>query len=61
MRQNTKTVSNGLALAGGATNLRAASRIEIIRIVDGKPQKIKADPSTDVLPGDTIVVPQRHF
>ena len=50
-----------VTLHGGATNLGATSRIEIVRMVEGKPQKVKADPNTDVLPGDTIVVPQRRF
>ena len=61
MRQDTKTVSDALALAGGATNLGAMSRIEITRFIDGKPKKIKADLTAGVLPGDTIVVPQRRF
>ncbi len=61
MQLDTKTVRDALALAGGATDLGATSRIEIVRIVDGKPKKIKANPSTEVLPSDTIIVPQRRF
>jgi polysaccharide export outer membrane protein len=61
MQRETKTASDTIELAGGATNLGATSRIEIVRIVDGKPKKAKGGPDTDVLPGDTIVVPQRRF
>ena len=61
MRQDTRTVSDGLALAGGTTNLGATSRIEIIRNVDGNPKRIKANFSAGLLPGDTIVVPPRRF
>jgi polysaccharide biosynthesis/export protein len=61
MQRGTKTVSDAITLAGGATNLSATSRIEITRLVDGKPKKINADPNTAVLPGDTIAVPQRWF
>ena len=61
MQEDTSTVSDGLALAGGATALGATSRIEIGRIIDGESKKIKASLDADVLPGDTIVVPQRRF
>ena len=61
MQQGTKTASDAIVLAGGATNLGATSRIEIVRMVDGKPKKAKGGPDIDVLPGDTIVVPQRRF
>lgn len=61
MQQHTSTVFDSLALAGGATTLGATSRIEIVRIIDGESTKIKASLDADVLPGDTIVVPQRRF
>ncbi len=60
MGRDTRTVLDGLALAGGATDL-AASRIEIVRIVDGQSTRIKVNLSATLLPGDTVVVPRRRF
>ena len=61
MDRDTRTVLDSLALAGGATDLAATSRIEIVRIVDGQSKKLKVDLGAAVLPGDTIIVPQRRF
>jgi len=61
MGRDTRTVLDGLAMAGGATNLAATSRIEIVRIVDGQSKKLKVDLGAAVLPGDRIIVPQRRF
>ena len=61
LHHDTTTVLQGLALAGGITDRGARSRIEIVRIVNGEHKKIKVDLSATVLPGDTIVVPERFF
>lgn len=61
LQNSDTTVLQGLSLAGGVTDLGARSRVEIVRIVDGEPTKIKVDLSETVLPGDTIVVPQTRF
>ncbi len=61
MGLETRTVLDGPALAGGASELAATSRIEIIRIVDGHSKRIRVDVSAILLPENTIVVPQRRF
>ena len=61
LQQDVTTVLQGLALAGGVTERGATSRVEIVRIVDGAQKKIKVKLEDQVLPGDTIVVPQRFF
>jgi polysaccharide export outer membrane protein len=55
------TVRQVLALAGGVTLRGAAGRIKIIRPADGTEQEIKAELDDPVMPGDTIVVPERYF
>jgi len=55
------TLERALALAGGPTERARVSGIEILRVVDGKPQKIKAKLTDLVLAHDTIRVPQRIF
>ena len=50
-----------LTLAGGVTDRGTTKRLRIIRVVDGKPEEIKALPETIVQAGDTIVVVQRFF
>lgn len=44
MARDTRTVLDGLVLAGGATELAATPRIAIVRIVDCRSQKLKVDP-----------------
>ena len=61
VQQDSITVSDALALAGGATELGATSRIEISRIIGGESTTLKARLGDELLPGDTIVVPQRWF
>ena len=61
LQNSDTTVLQGLSLAGGVTDRGASSRVEIVRIVDGKPKKMKVDLTDTVLPGDTIVVPQTRF
>jgi polysaccharide export outer membrane protein len=52
------TVLQVLTLAGGATKRAAARRTHIMRIHDGQPQDVTVDLNHQVLPGDTIVVPE---
>lgn len=55
------TVLQVLSLAGGLTERGAAGRIKIQRTVDGKKVEIKARLTDAVLPGDTIIVPEKFF
>jgi polysaccharide export outer membrane protein len=55
------TVLQVLSLAGGLTERGAAGRIRIQRTVDGKKVEIKAKLTDTVLPGDTIIVPEKFF
>lgn len=61
LRQKNTTVLQALSLAGGVTDRGSVGRIQIIRIVDGKKQEMKADLTDFVLPRDTIIVPERFF
>ena len=61
LQQDVTTVLQGLALAGGVTERGATSRVEIVRVVNGEQKKIKVKLEEQVLPVDTIVVPQRFF
>lgn len=61
LQQDVTTVLQGLALAGGVTDRGATSRVEIVRTVNGEQKKIKVKLEDPLLPGDTIVVPQRFF
>ena len=56
MHRETTTVARGLARAGGFMD-GATSRVEIVRMVDGKQKKMEVVLSATVLPGDRIVVP----
>jgi polysaccharide export outer membrane protein len=55
------TVLQILTLAGGLTDRGASGRIKIQRTVDGKKVEIKARLTDLVLPGDTIIVPEKYF
>ncbi|HYM22764.1 MAG TPA: SLBB domain-containing protein [Vicinamibacterales bacterium] len=55
------TVLQAISLAGGFTEGAATNRIQIQRIVDGKPRTVKVGLSDIVQPGDTINVPERRF
>lgn len=55
------TVLQALSLAGGVTDRGSMSRIQIVRIVNGEKQEIRAQLSDAVQAGDTIVVPERFF
>lgn len=61
LQQDVVTVLQGLALAGGVTDRGATSRVEIVRTVNGEQRKLKVRLEEALLPGDTIVVPQRFF
>ena len=55
------TVMQVLSLAGGVTDRGSTNRIKILRVTDGAKREIKAKLGELVLPGDTIVVPERFF
>jgi polysaccharide biosynthesis/export protein len=55
------TVLQAISLAGGVTDRGSTSRIKIVRIVKGKKTEIKVTLGDLVLPGDTIIVPERYF
>jgi polysaccharide biosynthesis/export protein len=60
-QQNTTTVLQALALAGGVTDRASTARIKIIRIVNGHEKELKVQLGDVVQPGDTIIVPERFF
>lgn len=55
------TVLQAITLAGGVTENASTGRIRISRLVKGERKNIKVKLDDLVLPGDTIVVPQRFF
>ena len=55
------TVLQALSLAGGVTDRGATNRIKIVRVVKGEKQEVKVKLTDLVLPGDTIIVPERYF
>jgi polysaccharide export outer membrane protein len=59
--QGNTTVLQALSMAGGVTDRGSTGRIHIVRIVNGAKQEIEAELTDDVLPLDTIVVPERFF
>jgi polysaccharide export outer membrane protein len=61
LQQDVTTVLQGLSLAGGITDRGATSRVEIVRKVDGVQKKLKVKLDETLMPGDTIVVPERFF
>ena len=61
LRQKETTVLQALSLAGGVTDRGSTGRIQIVRIVDGKKEEIRAELTDFVLPRDTIIVPERFF
>ena len=61
LRQKNTTVLQALSLAGGVTDRGSVGRLQIVRIVDGKKQEIRAELTDFVLPRDTIIVPERFF
>lgn len=61
LRQDDMTVLQALSLAGGVTDRGSTGRLEIVRIVDGERVEVRADLTDTVLPGDTLIVPERFF
>lgn len=61
LRQKNTTVLQALSLAGGVTDRGSLGRIQIVRIVDGKKQEVRAELTDFVMPRDTIIVPERFF
>ena len=59
--QRGTTVLQALSLAGGLTDRGATGRIRIARVVDGKKVEVRVKIEDVVLPGDTIIVPERYF
>ncbi len=61
LQDEDMTVLQALALAGGVSNRGSTGRVEIVRVIDGEIRKLEAELTDVVLPGDTIVVPERFF
>ena len=59
--QQGTTVLQALSLAGGVTDRGTTGRIRIARVVDGKKTEVRVKVEDLVLPGDTIIVPERYF
>ena len=57
---NGMTVLNAVALAGGYTYRASEGRITVTRGGSGGRQ-IRAEPTTTILPGDIVTVPERFF
>jgi polysaccharide biosynthesis/export protein len=61
LQQKDTTVLQALSLAGGVTDRGSTGRLRIIRIVNGEKTELRVQLTDAVLPGDTIVVPERFF
>lgn len=61
LRQKNTTVLQALSLAGGVTDRGSLGRVQIVRILNGKKQEIRAQLTDFVMPRDTIIVPERFF
>jgi polysaccharide export outer membrane protein len=59
--QRGATVLQALSLAGGVTDRGATGRVRIARVVENKKTEIRVKLEDVVLPGDTIIVPERYF
>jgi polysaccharide export outer membrane protein len=59
--QGDTTVLQALSLAGGITDRGTTDRVRVVRVVNGKKQELKVKLDDRVLPGDTVVVPERFF
>jgi len=59
--QSGTTLLEMLTLAGGVTERGAAGRTKVIRTIEGKKKQIKLNMGDVVMPGDTIIVPERFF
>jgi polysaccharide biosynthesis/export protein len=61
LRAKDTTILQALSMAGGVTDRGSTNRIKIVRIVKGKKTEIKVTLTDIVLPGDTVMVPERYF
>jgi polysaccharide biosynthesis/export protein len=61
LRAKDTSVLQALSMAGGVTDRGSTNRIKIVRIVKGKKTEIKVGLTDLVLPGDTVMVPERYF
>ena len=61
LQSKDTTVMQALSLAGGVTDRGSTGRLKIVRIVNGVKKEIKVKLTDLVLPGDTLVVPERFF
>jgi polysaccharide export outer membrane protein len=61
LQQRNTSVLQALALAGGVADRGSTTRIKIVRIVKGVKQELHAKLGDMVLPGDTLIVPERFF
>lgn len=59
--QKDTTVLQALSLAGGVTENGAMNRIKVVRLVKGEKKEIKVKLTDLVLPGDTLIVPEKFF
>jgi len=59
--QGLTTVLQALSLAGGVTDRGSTGRVRIARVVEGKKTEMRVKLEDVVLPGDTIIVPERFF
>lgn len=55
------TVLQALTLAGGVTPDASLGRVRILRLTNGRQERLEAKPEEVVKPGDTILVPRRFF
>lgn len=55
------TVRHVLSLAGGVSQRGAEGRVKIVRGSDRNKQEIKVELDDPVMPGDTLIVPERFF
>ena len=55
------TIMKAITLAGGTTKLASEKKIYILRVIDGKEEKVSADPKTLVQEDDIIFVPESFF
>lgn len=55
------TVLSAVAVAGGFTYRAVDSVVAINRVIDGKPVRGNAGPTTPIAPGDIITVYERYF
>lgn len=59
--QRGTTVLQALSLAGGVTDRGTTGRIRVARVMEGKKTEVRVKVEDIVLPGDTIIVPERFF